>query len=166
MTTPPLSRDIGRAERAMGALLEPLLVKASLSFPEWTVLVFLDGDGPLTSDELVRRQVGGRVAPEAMARAAVDGLRSRDLLAPTDETRGAGGPGGVEEPRLVPTAAAEAAYRPVRRTVDRIIDGLYGDLPPADLEATHRTLAEVVRRANARLAAGDLGAGAIHLLKG
>ncbi len=152
-TTPPLSRDIGRAERAMRALLESLLVEAGLSFPEWTVLVFLDGGGPLTGDDLVRRQVGGRVAPEAEARASVDGLLSRNLLAPADGARGAGGPDGVGVPRLRPTAAAEAAYRPVRRTVDRITDGLYGDLPPADLEATHRTLAEVARRANARLAA-------------
>ncbi len=142
MTTPPLTRDIGQAERAMGALLEPLLVEAGLSFPEWTVLVLL-GAGPLAPDELVRRQVGGRVAPEAEARAAVAGLLSGGLLAPTGENS-----------RLVTTAAGEAAYRPVRRAVDRITDGLYGDLPPADLEATSRTLAEVLRRANARLAAG------------
>ena len=153
MTTPPLTRDIGQAERAMGALLEPLLVEAGLSFPEWTVLVFLEGIGPLTPDELVRRQVGGRVALEAEARAAVDRLLSRGLLAPTDEARGSGGPGGDEDHWLVPTAAGAAAYRPVRRAVDRITDGLYGDLPPADLEATHRTLEEVARRANARLAA-------------
>jgi hypothetical protein len=56
-----------------------------------------------------------------------------------------GDPGGIEEPRLVPTAAGETTYRPVRRTVDRVTDGIYGDLPPADLEATRRTLAEVCK---------------------
>lgn len=154
MTIPNLTRDIGQTERAMGALLEPLLDEAGLSFAEWTVLIFLDGSGPLTPDELVRRQVNGRVAPRAGARAAVDGLLSRGLLAPAGENHGTSEPDGDgEDPRLALTAAGEAAYRPVRRAVDRITDGLYGDLPPADLEATHRTLAEVARRANARLAA-------------
>ena len=151
-TTPTLTRDIGHAERTMRALLERLLDEAGLSFPEWTVLNFLDGAGPLTRSELAQRQVDGRVVPEAAARATVDGLRSRGLLAPADEAHGAGGDG--EDPRLSPTAAGEAVYRPVRRTVARITDELYSDLPAADLEATHRTLAEVTRRANARLAAG------------
>jgi hypothetical protein len=151
VTIPNLTRDIGQTERAMGALLGPLLEEAGLSFAEWTVLVFLGAAGPLTPDELVRRQVSGRVAPRAGARAAVDGLLSRGLLVPAGEGHGTSGPGG--DPRLALTADGEAAYRPVRRAVDRITDGLYGDLPPADLEATHRTLAEVARRANARLAA-------------
>lgn len=47
----------------------------------------------------------------------------------------------------------EARYRPARRELSRITDELYGDLPEADLEATHRTLEEVTRRANAKLAA-------------
>jgi hypothetical protein len=154
MTAPNLTRDIGQAERTLRALLERLLEEAGLSFAEWTVLVFLDGaGGPLIAGELVRRQVVGRVVSEAEARAAVDGLLSRGLLAPADEVHGTGGPGDGEDPRLAPTAAAEAAYLPVRRAVDHIADGLYGDLPVTDLEATHRTLAEVYRRANAWLAA-------------
>jgi hypothetical protein len=155
MTTPALTRDIGRAERAMRAVLEQLLDKADFSFPEWTVLVFLDGAGPLPRSELVRRQVDGRVAPEAEARAAVDGLRSRGLLALADVAHGAGGSGDGGDPLLAPTAAGEAAYRPVRRAVDRVTGELFGDLSPADLGATHRTLTEVARRANVRLAAGS-----------
>ena len=121
-TTPALTRDIGQAERTMHALLERLLDEAGLSFAEWTVLNFLDGDA--------------------------------GQLAPADEAHGAGVSGNDDEDlRLAPTAAGEAVYRPVRRTVARISDELYGDLPPADLEATQRTLAEVTRRANARLAA-------------
>jgi hypothetical protein len=154
VTIPNLTRDIGQTERAMGALLEPLLEEAGVSFAEWTVLVFLGGAGPLTTGELVRRQVNGRAAPRAGALTAVDGLLSRGLLVPVGEDHGAGGPGGDgEDPRLALTADGEAAYLPVRRAVGRITDELYGDLPPADLEATHRTLAEVARRANARLAA-------------
>ena len=155
MTTATLTRDIGQAERTMRALLERLLDEAGLSFPEWTVLIFLDGAGPLTLSELVRRQVDGRVAPEAEARAAVEGLLSRGLLVPADEARGAGGSGGDgEDPQLAPTTTGEAVYWPVRRTVARITDELYGDLPQADLDATQRTLAEVYRRANTRLSAG------------
>lgn len=67
----------------MRALLERQLDEAGLSFPEWTVLIFLDGSGPLTLAELVRRQVDGRVAPEAEARAAVDGLLSRSAFLTT-----------------------------------------------------------------------------------
>jgi len=130
----------------MRALLGRLLDEAGLSFPEWTVLNFLDGAGPLARSELVRRQADGRVVPEAAARATVDGLRSRGLLAPADELSGDG-----EDPLLVLAAAGEVVYRPVRRAVAGITDELYGDLPPADLEATHRTLAEITRRANARL---------------
>lgn len=154
-TTPNLTRDIGQAERAMRALLERLLDEAGLSFAEWTVLVFLDGAGALTHDELVRRQVDGRVATEAGARATVDGLLRRDLLVPADNAGGVGRTGVENEnPKLVPTAAGEAVYLPVRGAVDRITGELYGDLPQDALEATHRTLAEVHRRANARLAAG------------
>jgi DNA-binding MarR family transcriptional regulator len=153
--TPNLTRDIGQAERAMRALLERLLDEAGLSFAEWTVLVFLDGAGPLTTGELVRRQVGGRVAPEAGARAAVDRLLSRGLLAPANDTRGAGRLGGEDgNLKLTPTTAGEAVYLPVRINVERITGELYGDLPQAALEATHRTLAEVFRRADARLVAG------------
>jgi hypothetical protein len=54
--------------------------------------------------------------------------------------------------RLVPTAVAESVFRPIRDGVSRLTVELYGDLPPEDLEATRRTLAEVTRRANAKLA--------------
>lgn len=147
MTAPALTRDIGQAERAMRAVLERLLDEAGLTFPEWTVLVFLDGAVPLARSELVRRQVDGSVAHEDVAQATVDGLRLRKLLAPVDD--------GGEEPRLAFTAAGEAAYRPVRQTVYRITEEFFGDLPLSDLEATHRILAEVTRRANSHLTTGS-----------
>jgi DNA-binding MarR family transcriptional regulator len=155
-TTPALTgRDIGEAENAIRALLDRLLEEAGLSFPEWTVLFTLDGAGPLSRSELVKRQVHGLKVSEAAARATVDGLRSSGLLAPVDRAGDADGPGGDgEDRRLTRSAAGEARYRPVRQAVSRITDELYGDLPPADLEATRRTLAEVTRRGNARLAAG------------
>ena len=157
MTTAPAltGRDIGEAENAIRALLDRQLEEAGLTFPEWTVLFTLDGAGPLPRGELVRRQVHGLKVSEAAARATVDGLRSSGLIAPVDQAGDAGGSlGEGEDPWLTPTADGQARYRPVRQAVVRIADELYGDLPPADLEATRRTLAEVTRRANARLAAG------------
>lgn len=157
MTTTPIltGRDIGEAERATRALLDSLLDEAGLSFPEWTVLFTLDGTGPLAGDALVHRQVDGHVVPDAAAaQATIDGLRSTGLLAPTptSEAHSTGGPGGDrEDAPFAITAAGEAIYRPIRLAVSRITDELYGDLPSADLEATRRTLAEIARRANARL---------------
>jgi DNA-binding MarR family transcriptional regulator len=155
-TTPTLTgRDIGEAENAIRALLDRLLEEAGVSFPEWTVLFTLDGTGPVPRSELVRRQAHGLKVPEAAAMATVDGLRSSGLLTPIDQAQGAGGPSrGGDDPRLTLTAAGEAMFRPIRRAVFQISDELYGDLPPADAEATRRTLAEVTRRANALLAAG------------
>jgi hypothetical protein len=140
-TTPVLTRDIGEAERTLRALLERLLASAGLTFPEWTVLAFLDG-APLGRDELVRRQLAGSVVGDAgEAESTVDALLSSGLVV-------AGGGGAIEV-----TAAGDARYRPVRREVSRITDGLYEGLPVADLEATHRTLVEVARRAHVELAA-------------
>ncbi|MDD5565030.1 MAG: hypothetical protein PHQ91_15055 [Thermoanaerobaculaceae bacterium] len=149
--TPALTRDIGQAERALRALLEVQLVEAGLSFPGWTVLVFLDGAGSLTRAELIGRQLAGHVAPDAaMARSALDDLLSAGLLAPA-------GDGGAEvdggDARLAATAAGEAVFRRVRQAVAGITGELYGDLPAADLEATQRTLAVIARRAEARLVA-------------
>jgi DNA-binding MarR family transcriptional regulator len=144
-TTPALTgRDIGQAANATSALLDRLLAQAGLPFPQWTVLFTLDGAGPLPRGELVQRQVHGLKVPVAEAQATVDGMRSSGLLAPA---------GDGDDPALEPTEAAEAVFRPVRQAVSRLTEELYGDLPPADLEATHRTLEEVTRRANARLAA-------------
>ncbi|HKA37500.1 MAG TPA: hypothetical protein VKH43_11820 [Thermoanaerobaculia bacterium] len=149
-TTHSLTRDIGQAERAMRALLERLLRKARLSFPEWTVLVFLDGSGPLAREDLVRRMIGGRVVPDAAtARATLDFLLSEGLLG-TDGSAG-------DDVRLELTGPGEAVYGPLRQAVSRITDELYGNLSFADVEATHRTLTEVVRRANERLATPGLG---------
>jgi hypothetical protein len=142
--SPLLTRDIGEVERALRALLERLLAPAGLSFAEWTVLSFLDG-APLDRAELVRRQLGGRVvADRAEAESTVDGLVSSGLVAPRS-----GGGLGLSD-------AGEVRYRPVRQAVSRITDGLYRGLPAADLDATHRTLVEVARRAHVSLAAaGD-----------
>jgi DNA-binding MarR family transcriptional regulator len=147
--TPPVltGRHIGAASRATGALLDQLLDEADLPFGEWTVLFTLAGTGPLAPDELVRQQADGLKVPEATVRATVDGLLASGLIG-----LGLGPAGGDSDGRLVLTAAGEAVFRPISDAVGRITADLYGDLPAADLEATRRTLEEVTRRANARLA--------------
>src|SRR5262245_41087548 len=142
MTTPTpalTGREIGQAQRAIGALLDRKLAAAGLPFPEWTVLFTLDATGQLAADDLVARQVDGLKVPEGEARATLDGMVGGGMLAPDGD-------------RLAPTAAAEGVFRPIRDDVSRLTVELYGDLPPEDLEATRRTLAEVTRRANAKLA--------------
>lgn len=138
--TPALTgREIGQAQRAIGALLDRKLAAAGLPFADWTVLFTLDATGPRPADDLVARQVDGLKVPESEARTTLDRMVDGGMLAPDGD-------------RLAPTAAAEAVFRPIRDGVSRLTVELYGDLPPEDLEATRRTLAEVTRRANAKLA--------------
>jgi DNA-binding MarR family transcriptional regulator len=144
---PALSaRDIGEAARASQALLDRLLDEAGLAFPEWTILFALDTTGPLARSELVRGQADGLMVAEATARATVDGLVASGLVGAAEAAGD-----GDDDPRLVPTSAGEAVFRPIRQEVSRISGVIYGDLPPADLEVTRRTLAEVTRRATALL---------------
>ena len=146
-TTPVLTRDIGRAERTLRALLDRLLDDAGISFPQWTVFNLLDGSASLSRSELVRRLVDGHVAPEPEARAAVDGLLSAGLVKEVEAA-------DADDPVLTLTPAGEAVFRRIRQAVAGITDDVFGGLPPADVEATRRTLEEVARRAKARLAAG------------
>jgi DNA-binding MarR family transcriptional regulator len=152
-TSPALTREIGQAERTLRALLERHLDQAGLSFPEWTVLVFLDTAGPLSAGELIQRQLDGHVASERAARAAIDRLRSAGLLRQAEEVHGAEVRDGDDPARrLVPTPAAEAVYRAVRQTVSGLTDQIFADLPLGDVEVTRRTLMAVIRRAGAQLA--------------
>jgi hypothetical protein len=138
---PPISRDIGEAERTLRAVLQTQLDEAGLSFPEWTTFVTLDVAGPLTPAEVIERQVVGRVAGADEAEATIDSLVSAGLLG-----------GG---PRLAPTASGDALYRPIRQRVNGLSQSIYRDLPADDIEATRRTLEEVARRARAVLAEVD-----------
>jgi hypothetical protein len=165
MTVTPLTREIGTAERSLRALLERQLHGAGLTFPEWTVLTVLEAGGALTAGQLIESQLHGQVVPDASAAdATVERLRASGLVGPADDAPdapdGPDGPGsassagpGGDGPRFATTAAGAAVYRPVRAAVDRLTGEIFGDLPPADVDATRRTLVEVGRRAAALLAA-------------
>jgi len=142
MAIPPLTRSIGAAERSMRALLDRELSRYGLSFPHWTALVFAAEEG-LPQHLIAQRQLAGRVvATEVETGEAVDELVRQGLLFAN--------PAGS----LQQTEKGRATFTDISKAVESITASLYGDLPQADLEATHRTLMEVGNRA-ARLLAED-----------
>ena len=94
---------------------------------------------PLTSDEIARRQLAGFVVADASeTREAVDALIGAGLL--TQDT----------DARLSQTERGRRVFSDIGETVEKMTEALWGDLPVADLEVTHRTLAEVTARARVR----------------
>lgn len=141
MQTPPLTRSIGMAERAMRALLEHKLANARLSFAEWTVLVFLK-DSALPPEQVSQRQLSGHVVSDlAQGQQSLDTLLSRGLICTEN-------PGGS----LVQTPGGAEVFKQLSEEIENMIGMLYGDLPITDLEATHRTVTEIAKRANALMA--------------
>ena len=138
-------QDIGVAERATRALLERLLDPEGVAFADWAV-VFTLGTGASPANALVARQVDGLKVTAPTGAATVDRVVAAGLAAAV----GGGEPG---EGALALTPQGQALYERVRAGIAVIAGELYGDLPDADLDTTRRTLAEVTRRANARLAA-------------
>lgn len=136
MQTPPLTRSIGSAERSMRALLERKLQGANLSFLEWTTLVF-SGTSSLSSEQVVQLQIGSRVAADAAeAHSAIDALLAAGFMARDPDNM------------LVKTRKGASLFATLSREIEKIAFALYGDLPIADLEATHRTLMELAKRAS------------------
>jgi DNA-binding MarR family transcriptional regulator len=139
MQIPPLAQSVGSAERSMRALFELNLQEAKLSFPAWTALVFTN-NSPLTFDQVAQRQISGHVVASAVdARREIDNLIEAGLIAADNANM------------LTHTDKGSAAFRELSGKVKEITQALYGDLPIEDLEATHRTLLEIAKRASARL---------------
>lgn len=135
MQIPPLTQSVGSAERSMRAVLERHLQDAGLSFPAWTVLVFTNAS-PLTVDQIAQRQISGHVV------SGIDGTRLEiDRLIQAGLIK-------AESGALSHTDKGSALFNELSGKVKDITQSLYGDLPGADLEATHRTLLEIAKRAN------------------
>jgi DNA-binding MarR family transcriptional regulator len=145
MTTPApalSTQVIGQAESALGAILDPLLKEAKMTFSQWLVLVITSASGGSASrDQLVRRITTGRKVPESDVLGAVDDL----VLAGAAEVL----PGAVATVRLTP--AGQERVRQVRGQVDEITSRLF-DLPAEDLATAGRVLTIVTERANAEIA--------------
>ena len=140
MSTPPLPRSIGTAERSLRALLERELGRSHLSFPQWIALVFTS-TGPLPLSQVIQRQLAGQVVTsEAAAKEAINHLLVGGLLSSDDAGN------------LTHTDKGGQTFASLSAAVQGITTSLYGDLPPSDLEATHRTLLEIGNRAATLLA--------------
>jgi hypothetical protein len=138
---PPLARSIGVTERALRSLLEIRLRETRLSFAQWAVLNFLQAATTLTVDQLVQQQIDAvAVSTPEEARTAIDDLRNRGLTTHTPESS------------VALSEAGRAFFQPLLEQSQAITQELWGDLPMSDLEATHRTLTEIGRRTNVRLA--------------
>jgi DNA-binding MarR family transcriptional regulator len=147
MTTTPApapvlsGRDINIAAFATRALLERLIDETGVAFADWTALTAVEGAGGagLARSALVARQSAALQVEAATVEHGIDTLLAQGLVSEDAGT-------------LVLTAAGEAVFRPVQAATQELVADLYRDFPPEDLAITQRTLAEVTRRANLRLA--------------
>jgi DNA-binding MarR family transcriptional regulator len=121
----------------MRALLEQALQKTDLSFPDWTVLVFTNAT-PLSAEQVARRHLGGQVVTDAAdtEKSIARLIKAGWLVADGDNIM------------LGHTEKGAALFRTLSDQIKEITQTLYGDLPHADLETTHRTLSEIARRAS------------------
>lgn len=140
---PALSTQvIGQAESALGALLEPLLDQAELTFPQWLVLVITSASGgSVARGELVQRISTSRKLPGVQVLSALDKLSVAGLVETTDDA----------DVTVALTPVGSARFQDVRGKVDEITGRLF-DLPADDLVVAGRVLSIVTARANAEIA--------------
>ena len=146
---PPLNTQvIGQTESALGALLEPLLADAGLTFQQWLVLTITAASGGRTDrGQLVARIAGARkIDPteveSAIAELTATGLATAELA--TAELATATG-------SLALTDSGQDMYQRIRGAIDELNAELFA-FPPEDLATAGRVLSIVTERANAVLA--------------
>jgi DNA-binding MarR family transcriptional regulator len=136
---PPLNTQvIGQAESALGALLEPLLAGAGITFQQWLVLTVTAASGGRTDrGQLVARISGARKVDGTLVESAIAELAAAGLATAT----------GL----LALTDAGQNVYERVRGAIDELNAELFA-FPPEDLATAGRVLSIVTARANAVLA--------------
>lgn len=141
---PPLNTQvIGQAESALGALLEPLLASAGISFQQWLVLTVTAASGGRTDrGQLVARIAGARKTGPAEAESAIAELTAAGLV--TAGLATATGP-------LALTDSGQDAYQRIRGAIEELNAELFA-FPSEDLATAGRVLSIVTERANAVLA--------------
>lgn len=140
MSNPAVSPAIGMAERKLRALLDRKLILAGLSFPAWTTLVFL-APGPLSRAQLIQRQQQGQVVSgDAEAAETLDTLLATGLLHQTADAQ------------LSLSSAGSQLFSTLSAQVKATVEKLFGDISPADLETTRRTLLHISEQADLLLA--------------
>jgi DNA-binding MarR family transcriptional regulator len=155
-TTPTLNPQvIGRAEHALGALMNRVLATTGGTFHQWVALnLAAVSGGTIGRDQLLGRMTGALKLDDATALAAVAELTAAQLLEAL--------PG--EEARVGLTDTGQARYRQLRTAIDQLTARLYGDLPADDLATATRVLAVMTTRANAEVAGADRSTGPSQVL--
>ena len=151
---PPLNTQvIGQTESALGALLEPLLADAGITFQQWLVLTVTAASGGRTDrGQLVARIAGARKIDPTEVESAITeltaaGLATAELTTAeltAAELATATGP-------LALTDSGRDMYQRIRGAIDELNAGLFA-FPPEDLATAGRILSIVTERANAVLA--------------
>jgi hypothetical protein len=130
---------IGQAERALGALLDPILAGIGTTFTQWLVLtVTTAAGGDADRGQLVARISAARKLDGAEVESAISELHALGMLQ------------GTATVSL--TARGQARHGQIRRAIDELSARLF-DFPAADLATAGRVLSIVTARANAELAA-------------
>ena len=132
---PPLNTQvIGQTESALGALLEPLLADAGITFQQWLVLTVTAASGGRTDrGQLVARIAGARkIDPteveSAIAELTAAGLATAELATAglaTAELATATGP-------LALTDSGQDMYQRIRGAIEELNAELFA-FPPEDL---------------------------------
>ena len=151
---PPLNTQvIGQTESALGALLEPLLAVAGITFQQWLVLTVTAASGGRTDrGQLVARiagarKVDGAEVESAIAELTAAGLATAELATAglaTAELATATGP-------LALTDSGQDMYQRIRGAIEELNAELFA-FPSEDLATAGRVLSIVTERANAVLA--------------
>ena len=138
---PPLNTQvIGQAESALGAMLEPLLAGAGITFQQWLVLTVTAASGGRTDrGQLVARISGARKVDGTLVESAIAELAAAGLVTAT-----------LDEVAL--TDAGRARYDAIRAPLGEVTTRLYAGLSAEDLATAGRVLTILTARANAELA--------------
>src|SRR5690242_6587865 len=140
---PPLNTQvIGQTESALGALLEPLLADAGITFQQWLVLTVTAASGGRTDrGQLVARIAGARKIDPAEVESAIAELTAAGLATAELATAGP----------LALTDSGRDVYQRIRGAIEELNAELFA-FPPEDLATAGRVLSIVTERANAVLA--------------
>ncbi|MFD5770816.1 MarR family transcriptional regulator [Streptomyces sp. NPDC127049] len=135
------ARMLGLAHYAARGLLEHLLARHDATFLEQIALrTAVTAEAPQTPDGLVARIRTAVKGDPADARAALDALLAKDLLA-------------ADGPHLVPTDTGRSLLATVGAETAPVSARVWDDIPAEDLAAAGRVLALVTARADRELAA-------------
>jgi len=149
-TTPVFSAQLlGRTEKTLNAILGQLLAGSGVTEPQWVALTLaVTSGGEIDRDTYASKVAGALRVSEAHAGAQITELAAARLLEPAS----GGGP-------ITVTESGRQLYQRVRAATETITQGMWGDLPAADLQAAGRVLRTVLDRADAYLASASSGSG-------